>query len=358
MKNKTQKAIQTLIIVFISLIGNAWNENNEQDNKLENEKIIKWKKEVEMYPHSKISTELEYLKAFPDRTEESQDNYLWNAIKICCDENANIYILDYKYRTIYKYDSNGSFIKKYRKKGQGPGEMLNPISMCVKNNKILISDTNKYEIQIYDLDLNYINSFKVFKAYINIAVNNDGHIYASPILSNRDDNLIDVLNYDGKILFSFGKAMHGNKNIWSVPNMIKIDISKNDDVYIAYEYFPYVCKYDKTGKLIKEYEIGIPIMKKREQWNIKSIKNEDRLFWSVIYSIKAKNDGFYILNNSPIMQLLEYDENGKIKNDYWSIRTYNYLGSDFIYIEKEIIKFFVMQTSPECCIEVFRPKNK
>jgi len=328
-----------------------------QDNKSEEKQIEQWKKNIKKYPPSKYSKEIELLFSFPEADLQEKNIYLWGAKNIGIDHAGNVYVIDSRWKSIFKFDSKGAFIKRQGRNGQGPGEFMNPYCMYVADKYVLVSDTSKYEILIFDLELNYKKSFKVFKSYMEIAASNDGLIYGAPMRMKSDMPLVDVLNDEGQILFSFGKPMFGNAQKWSIPNFIKIDVNENKEVYVAFQHFSTVCKYDKKGQLTAVYKINNAAMKEREKSNVNSIQNNERVYWPVIYRIRAGKQGFYIMHNAPFTQILEINEKGEIKNDYWFVRSYDYIADDFLVKENGEFKFIVLQRSPQNQIEVFRPKN-
>jgi hypothetical protein len=334
------------------------NEDQKQRSNTEDKKIRQWQKWLREYPPSKNSTELKLQFSFPRVELANKDIYLWRARRIANDISGNIFVLDPEWRSIFKFDSKGNYIKKIGRKGQGPGEFMNPYCFSVTDKHVIVSDTNSRQIKIFDLDLNLIKTFRVFKAYTEIAVNDDGLIFGTPMRMNRESPLVDVLKEDGQLLYSFGKAMFGNKRHWNVPNWSKIDINKNGEVFLAFQYFPTVCKYSLKGKLLAVYKIIHKVMNERERINLKGIKDVDnRVYWPIIYSIRAKDQGFYILHNSPLTQVLEYDGNGKMINDYWFARSHDYIADDFIVKNKNGVEFFFLERRPENKIEVFRPKR-
>ena len=324
----------------------------------EEQKIVQWNKYLKEYPPSKYSKEIDLLYSFPAADLQEKNIYLWRANNIGSDRGGNVYVVDTKWKSLFKFDSKGAFIKKQGQKGQGPGEFMNPYCMYVSDNCVLVSDTGKYEILMFDLELNYIKSFKVFKAYIAIAGSNDGKIFGAPIRMKSDLPLVDVLNDEGQILFSFGKAMFGNEKNWNIPNWVKIDVNDNNEVYLAFQHFPTVCKYDNKGQLGGVHNINNRVMKEKEKYNLESIKDNNRVFYPVIYGIRAKKQGFYIMHNAPFTQILEFNEKGEAKNDYWFIRSHDYKAGDFIVKENGDLEFILLQESPEYKVEVFRPKKR
>lgn len=353
MRLKRQIIYLFLILIFLTI----YLEGRFFQKKLsEEQQIANWKKSLSKYPPSKSAKEIELLYSFLSAELLDKEIYLWKAQNIARDHNGNIYVIDMKRRSLIKFDANGEYIQKAGRIGQGPGEFQNPYCMYVRDNRIIISDTGKHEILLFDLEMNFIKSFKVFKAYIAIAGSHDGKIIGAPMRMKNDLPLVDVMDDEGRILASFGKAIYGNEDNWNTPNWIKIDVNDKNEVYLAFYFYPTVYKYSMSGQLNAIYKINNRAMKEREKYNIKGIKEDLRVTWPVIYGIKAKKDGFFIMHNAPFTQILEYDDKGNQNNNYWFIRSYDYKAVDFIVKEEKELEFVLLQESPEYKIEVFRPK--
>jgi hypothetical protein len=346
------------LIIFSILFTLSVAASPEQDSTSQDEKILEWKKRLKEYPPSRISTELAFQFSFPPDELQEKGIYLWGPRRIGCDSEGNIFVLDGKWKSILKFDSKGHFLKKNGRKGQGPGEFQNPYCFCVSKNAIYVSDTFKRDIQIFDLDLNFVKSLKVARAYTELAARDDGLIVGAPFRMAKEMLLVDVLSKDGEVLYSFGKLMFGDDRNWQVPNFVKIDINAKGEVFLAFEHFPTVCKYSAEGELRAVYRIVHKGMSRAEQLNIKSMKDpENRTSWQAIYAIRAKENGFFLLHNYPYAEVLEFDGEGKLLNDYWVARSYDYSVDDFLVKKTDEIEILLMETAPENKIDVFRPRQ-
>jgi hypothetical protein len=74
--------------------------------------------------------------------KEGSEEYLFERVRnIDVDKNDNIYVLDYMAVQIRIFEKNGELIGTFGSKGQGPGEMQNPLYMQI---------TSKEEVMVYD----------------------------------------------------------------------------------------------------------------------------------------------------------------------------------------------------------------
>jgi len=314
-----------------------------------------WKKKL---PISEAAIELEMVKSFPTEEDEANGIYLWAPIGIESLPNGNIIVNDQKAKQIFMFDEKGNFIKKIGRAGQGPGEFGNPFCMTTTSDSIIVADNSNMRIQYYDFEGNFIREFKVFKAFIDITVNSDGLIYAAPLRISPEYSLVDTLDKDGKLLTSFGQARFGEKSTSFISNMVKISLNNKNDLYLAFNSFPLVCRYTANGDLQTEFKLDHKVLKALEKDNQTQLKNKGNLK-NVIYSIRTGIIGFFILFWYPRTQILEYDHEGNLVNEYYyEDETYDTLFWDFIIQENgEENIFYLLKTTPEKKIVIFRPKN-
>jgi hypothetical protein len=334
--------------------------NPQQAPPTAEESIRLWKGRLKDYPPWKVSTELEFQYSFPADELAEKDIYLWEPHGIACDAEGNVYVSDQKQKSILKFDSKGRFLLKKGQKGQGPGDFLNPYCLCVSGKTVFVGDTVRRDVQIFDLDLNLIKSFKVPKSYTNLVAGPGGLIFATPFRMGPDQPLVDVLNGDGVLQYSFGKPMFGNEN-WQIYNFVKLDVDKTGDVFLAFEHWPTVCRYSAKGELKAVYKIHHKGMEDAQRINQERMNDPDNnRYMQAIFAFRATENGFFILHNYPIAEVLELDENGRPINDFWTVRSHDYFAFDFIVRgigNNDRIEILLVERSPDSRIEVFRRKE-
>lgn len=318
-----------------------------------------WKSQLKKYPLAKDAIELELLYSFPSDDLLEKDIYLWRSVKLDGDTAGNIYVSDQKWCHVFKFDSNGDFIKRIGRKGQGPGEFMNPYCINLTEDFLVVSDTNGRKIQFFDRDGEYLRSVKALKPYLEIVADAEGLIYASPLRWNKESLLIDVLDKDGHIINSFGKARFGNETIWQIPNMLKLAMNSKGELFAAYIHFPNVFKYSRKGELLDVYGIEQDIMEERKRSNLDAVGKGNQVRWTVISAIRAGQNGFYILYNYPRAHILEFDTNGKQINDYYYVKSHDYLVTDFFVRDscKNDKIFYLLQKAPDHKVDVLGIKE-
>jgi len=141
---------------------------------------------------------------------------------IALDNEKNIYALDNRQHAILKLDSDGKFVSRIGRQGQGPGELQWPAWIQVWNKHIFVADNTS--ISIFDLEGHFQNRFRKFHSMISMAVCEDRVFLAQP----GDDNIINVYDYDGKKLFSFGNKYSVDYGIYKGWTNAAIDGYLND----------------------------------------------------------------------------------------------------------------------------------
>jgi len=344
------------LVVFIAQFTLIATAGSGQGTLRQDEKSLQWEKLLKEYPPSSVSEELALKFLFPAEELREKDIYLWSSRRIACDSEGNIFVLDGKWKSIFKFDPKGAFLKRTGRNGQGPGEFQNPYCFCVSKNMILVSDTAKRDIQVFDLGLNFVKSLKVTRAYTELAVRDDGLMVGIPFRMAKEMPLVDVLSKDGEVLYSFGKPMFGDDQNWQTPNFVKMDVNVKGEVFLAFWHFPTVCKYSPEGELRAVYKIHHKGMNRAEQLNLEAMKGpNNRIAWQAIDSIRAKDNGFYLLHNYPYTEVLEFDDDGKMINDFWAARSYDYHVGDFLVKETDGLEVFLLELVPDNSVNVFQP---
>ena len=351
-----------IILIILNLASYLPSQKKIYKGFNKEDSIKTWKKWVKKFPLPKDAVELEVIQSFPSEDLVEKGIYLWRPLGVEGLSNGNIVVNDQKTCQILMFDNQGNFIKKIGEKGQGPGEFGNPYCLSATSETIIVGDNSNMRIQFFDINGNYMRTFKIFKAYIDIAVSEEGLIYVAPLRSKPESPLVDVMDKNGKLLYSFREARFGDKSRWQIPNWIRISLNDKNEVFIAFRYFPLVCKYSENGDLLAEYKLEHEVMKEEEKINLDRIKkNSESGMIPVIISIRASSDGFYILHNYPRTEILEYDNDGRLQNEYYyeyKNRAHDTYFGDFFIKKIEGKKlFYLLKKVPENEIIILRPKK-
>ncbi|MCP2597547.1 6-bladed beta-propeller, partial [Candidatus Aminicenantes bacterium AC-335-G13] len=232
---------------------------------------------------------------------------------IVVDNFGNVYAVDNREHTVYKFDRNGKLLQKIGRKGEGPGDLEFPVHICVRKDKVFISDNRA--ISIFDLNGKFINRFRKFRHIISMAVFRDTIL----LTESSAEKLINVYDFKGKKLNSFGEKYKVDYSIYKgwpkayIDQMInrgKILCSNNYIFYISYA-FGDVFGYSASGKLLFKKEIK----------NIDFIKKSRQLLFKIGGKINKR--GYYILKRKDWGYFL--NDAFYFKNKIYLLLSENYL---------------------------------
>ena len=359
------KCLKVILVIFVSVyLSNAVMSIGKEispvlqkvtDTKAEEA----WKKALKKYPLSEHAVELEYRFSFPSEKLIDEQIYLWSPLKISVSNMGYVFVTDQKWRHIFQFDEAGEYKKTFGRRGQGPGEFSNPFCLCATKEHLIVIDNSNLNIQFFDFQGKFVKSKKIFKAYMDMAVDSTGHIYAAPIITTKESRLVDIFNSDGGYINSIIAPLSHISSAWNVANMIRLDVNSADEIFIAFENLPLVCKYSLKGEILGQWKIEQDVMAEREKFNMERFRGKinDYRNMPVINEIQAsKNGGFYILSNYPRTLIMEFDKDGRYINEYWAAKSYDYQVIDFA-VDEKTNDFYFLQRIPEMKIDVFRPKK-
>ena len=341
-------SVGSAIIICFSNAAAQPNENKSLGEIKHFEKILL------SYPVPQNALKLNFLFSFPQEEASKADIGLWGARYIENDENGSIYISDSMAHRVLVFDRSGNYIRQIGRKGQAPGEFYLPRGITYDGKCLIVNDTGNHRIQFLSTSGNFVSSFVVYKTYYEIAASNNGMIYAAPMRMQNSDPLVDVFNHEGKILFSFGVGRkHAN---WQQLNWIKISASANS-VFVVFQYFPILRTYSVMGALISESNFGRGFMKEQEKMNISRDRTENPArtgLINIIQDIKQNNGSALVLVSHPRVEILEFDNRGRLNKSWWAEKAFDCVDIAFAYDSGSPNKhFYFLQVYPDNLVRAF-----
>ncbi len=149
--------------------------------------------------------------------EDGDENFMFGSIsRIDIDGAGNIYVLDYRYRTIRVFDGNGMFLRKVEvPAGQGPREATNLSGIAVTpGGTLFINDMRK--VIVYAPDGTYLSTFTVDFMISSIGCPGTEHLVA---IGPHAGKILHVFDPEGKRLDSFGEAFPVPKEFEAMKEM-------------------------------------------------------------------------------------------------------------------------------------------
>ena len=257
MKNKTKIISIILFLSALTMLISCQKQKSEWKGTIEEEDgvtIVKNPKEP-MYGEDAFSLEEELSIGEAERGEE----YIFSQIRsIAVDEKERIYVLDTKEAHVKVFDKNGDYIKTMGRKGQGPGEMSLPFSICITTqNEIVVQDLNNRRIMFYSLDGSFIKSLSTAKIIIvGFNIDSRGNIIGIISITGPDKQVIELLKFDSELnyLYSFGSFFLPSRSSTFNPFMPEFHwaVSKEDNVICGYPENYEFKLFNPEGKVIRK----------------------------------------------------------------------------------------------------------
>lgn len=189
-----------------------------------------------------------------------ENNILLLPSRTKIDENGTIYILDWADCSVKQFNRKGKYLKKYGKKGKGPGEFTQAADFDIsENGKVVILGPNDNKFAVFEDTDEFIES-KCSLMPIKLCFVSPTEVATFQMLDPVNESLFNKTNYiDGNIseyqnIFDWGSF--GNANFGMLPFVIG-DIyrnSSNNLVYIS-SIMGYVISYNANRKIENVFKL-------------------------------------------------------------------------------------------------------
>ena len=193
---------------------------------------------------------LKFVRQFGETDSENEDLWFAQPLDLVVDSQGSVFILDMGMNNIKKYDVNGNYSKTIGRKGQGPGEFQNIMKMEIDSeDNIYIVDIYG-RVQIFDLDGNYQNEFRMQNFTIFFKMLNSKQLVINNILSDDNKNLLHLTDTAGDIQNSFCemKDFHDARGLRYLNGIIFCKDQLNN-FYVSFRSQNRIEKYNSEGEL-------------------------------------------------------------------------------------------------------------
>jgi len=267
------------------------------------------------------------------------------------DPSGNIYVTDHKNNRIQKFNSAGTFLKKFGRKGfYGNGEFSGPMGIAIdKDGNVYIPSGFYPRIQVFSSSGNFLRKWgsqgtengKLATPWT-IGINSEGFVYVSDI-GNQN---ISKFDSTGKFILKWGAQGNG-KGQFSNPAGIAID--KDDNVYVTDVGNNRIQKFTSDGKFIMKFgKKGSGNGEFNGPWGI-ATDSEDR-----IYVTDHKNNRIQIFNSSGKF-LRKWGKSGKDDDEFDSPKGIAVDKNGYVYVadsnNNRIQKFALVEYVPDENVE-------
>jgi hypothetical protein len=202
---------------------------------------------------------------------------------VLVDKENNVYILDREKHSIHVFDSLGNPLRILGKKGKGPGQFDEPMSMDFNSKgNIIVSDLGNKRIQTITTEGDFVSEFKIqfknikkgknereerlFKKYISkypgrLRIDSKDHIVMRIpcTIFNPPVPLFSMFDREGNIIRMIGKHLVPVIDMqYNSCEPFAFTIDKQDNLFISYCYRPFILKYSITGEILATYLYELP----------------------------------------------------------------------------------------------------
>ncbi|HCC49131.1 MAG TPA: hypothetical protein DEQ38_13600 [Elusimicrobia bacterium] len=162
---------------------------------------------------------------------------------------GKLFVADAKVNAVFVFDLEGKFLKKIE------GALKAPEAVAVGGGKLYVADTGNSRVAVFDEEGKMLWAFSSpgdapgqVKGPRGIAYGPDNRVY----LANTGGSRVEVFNSDGIYLYGFPVAKQDGV---TKLKPVKLSLSRAGDILVSDPEKAVLQRYDRTGKLLKEYSM-------------------------------------------------------------------------------------------------------
>jgi hypothetical protein len=200
---------------------------------------------------------LKYEKTIP---LSEHDVFFKSVPPLVVDQKGTIFAVDNREHAIIKLKDDGREALRIGKRGQGPGELLNPSLVTLTSDRVCVLDGNG--ISMFGTDGGFLNRFRVFSAVSSMESFQHGLLLAK----SGHSKFIHQFDFSGKLIRDFGNKIdidYSGFSPWSP--MLAEFILNTGKLFYAGDHTHFINKlfgdwsvYDEAGLLIKKEKLADP----------------------------------------------------------------------------------------------------
>jgi hypothetical protein len=185
-------------------------------------------------------------------------------ISVAEDDRGNIYVLDDKDNCVKKFGADGAFVRRFGRKGQGPGEFEYPMTIGFGAPGRLVVSSMSSDFHVFNNDGEYVGHFRLppYRGISPTILNSDRVVtYAFQVdgENSRDNHVLAVFDFKAQARHEFGEPhlLDTARKTWQA-NFMQIAVDAADDIFIAYANQNRIEKYSGTGRLLLSVDRALP----------------------------------------------------------------------------------------------------
>jgi hypothetical protein len=250
MDRLTQKARQMILCILVSIILIFPSHGSEMSIATAENDQLSSAKSIEDVFRTVSKTELQTTAECP----------ISHISDMAVDSRGKFMIADgWQSRGIYVFSPDGKFVRELGRKGQGPGEYSNPVSVEIAHNgEIWIADYGNNRISIYSEDLSFKRQIMCrprILHYLHLNSRNEIFMYRSQANPLKPDTSDTIFRYDeqGNKIASFAPFPKEALEVkfWAAQDGMAI--GSDDSIYEMNPLYYQIRKFSPEGDLITSF---------------------------------------------------------------------------------------------------------
>ncbi len=213
---------------------------------------------------SEPAAHLEFVRKIGEMESEDENLMFVFPIHVARDGDGNLFVLDSRDYCIKKFDSDGNFLLKFGRQGQGPGEFQYPMLLGIGGENRLIVQCMDSTYQIFDLMGQYVDRFTM-GSYdgLFMRVMKSGNVVGYSMNFREENSLenkiLKIFDLEGNTLHQFGEPMllTNPRDSWSA-NFLNLSLDVEDNIYASFAYQNRIEKYSPTGEILMTIDRELP----------------------------------------------------------------------------------------------------
>jgi len=260
--------------------------------------------------------QLTLLRTWGGDEIDDENQFFRYPMDIVIGKDGLVYICDFGNHRIQVFDEAGIYKRTIGRRGEGPGDLMNPFRLAMDiHGNLIVVDQSYCRIQFLTPDGKYITDFKVLDGWIlglQASSKNDEFVMYIPKKTFTTRKLLFIYDKKGKPVREIGQYAHKTKELAELEG-VSFTIDRFDSLYTVFSATPYLLKYSYTGDLLMFMTYEMPYETHTASWdNVKGIINiKGKVNGNAAYSLSVDDPGrIFIVSQNRRKTKKEMDSSG------------------------------------------------
>jgi len=200
----------------------------------------------------------------------TKENFI-KAEEVSCDSKGSIFVTDSYQYAIKKFDSRGSLVQTFGKRGKNSSEFKTfPYKIACAADTLALVELGSSEIHFLTPGFLSIGIASVGGPIVDIAFNTLGQLYVSmiPFSHRKEDNLILYDKSGQRLSTVFLTKARGEPAF----DMVHLWVDSSNNLFVAYRYVNNITVYNNHQKMISSFRVaGLPDESPSEKFSHKEL---------------------------------------------------------------------------------------